>query len=755
MQKAIVRVTIRNIMAPPLSSKHIEHLVFDLSSSERNVRLAAIFQLGTQLATEEVRQALTEHAQQESDPEVAFYLEQALARGSDTGPQVDKAPTSTTEIPDLRTLPPERYRELLPPVRRLPPEQRVAKIEELLSLNCSSHLAEALLGLGQEFPFRALTDTHFRRLLFHANPGTSVRVLYLAGRHAPERVLAHVPDLLQRPSLLTRALALRLLHRYLPDQALRLLEEFLDHPEPAQRGIGVGLLFQFPFEEVAGAVLRLLESGHLPGHSHEMIVTLIRSNPNAGFARRLAYLATNHPDQAELQTLAEAAADALILSGLEAGPLPVLSRRLREAAEQEAMTALTLPASPDAAPVASAAAPPPVTAATTAPPSATAGTELTALSLENLTSAPQVLAALLPLAERRERANELTLPAFAALQKHGVSDSRFHDWGESLLEHSPEALLVQVIRYLERQAPRRLVSHLPLLAFHESPFVASQAVRILRRQEGSAFLKRLDVWLKDPDPRALRAGLAGLLQMDFNRVRPLVIRHLRTNPRQEALEGIGRMIRMNPDHRLIAELHTLAAATSTAKRREFLEHLARDCRAELQRLYGATGEPTALHHLRELWADQVEVRLNDLLTRLQSVHLSASESLQEDPGRWLRGIALLIGIVALLLASSLSESPFPTVPASSSSTGKPVVIKRATEQARLSSTVPIIGTLEAYDPLTRTWKFRTADGGLHKVRFSEPSRRLEPGKRISGTVHFLETTPLGYNLYLVHQYQLL
>ncbi len=743
-------------MAPSPSSHQIEELIFDLSSSERNVRLAAIFQLGTQISREEVRTALLEHQAGESDPEVAFFLEQTLAKQEPPGAVAPDQRSATSLPVDVLSVTPDRYGELVEPLRKLLPEERRQLIEKLFASHYASQAAEALIKLGQDFPFREVNEQVLRVMLFHTATGVRARSVYFAAKLAPERTLTFVPELLQKPSLLVRALALRLLYRYVPEQALRLLEELLDHPDAAQRGIGIGLLFQFPFEETAGALLRLIESGRVPPHSHEMLLVLIRSNPNTGFARKLAFLAISHPDAGDLDSLVEAAAHALILSGMEKGSLPALCRRLRESAEQEALSALSpiavakaVSATPDATRPTSDRehGSVPVTGVGHQQPNAGSGGE-------TLTS-QEIAARYLPLAERRDRNPEIAQEAFIAFQRHGFADPRCIDWGESLLAHAPQSLLLVVMRYLECHAVRRLTSHLPILAFHESAFVASQAVRILRRQEGAAFLRRLDTWLKDPDPRALRAGLAGLLQMDFNRVRPLVMQHLRSGSRQDLLDGIARLIRVNPDHRLIAELRGLAAASTTTSRREFLQKLADECLSEFRRMYGAGGESAAVARLREVWADQVESRLNDLLERLREVHLCAGDSIPEDPGRRLRVVAVAVGLAAILLTWYTADAPFLGVSQSVRQIVEPGRIQRAVEQQRLSALKPVMGILDSYDPLNRTWKFRTSDGGVHKLRFSPGVAGLAAGQRVSAELSFLETTPLGYNLYMVRQFQIL
>lgn len=740
---------------PESVANSIDHLVFDLSASERNLRLAAIFQLGTRLADPKVRQALEEQQTRESDPEVLFFLQQTLAQ-KPISPAGGTSPTGGT-LPNWRGLSPDRFHELLVPLSHLEEIPRGEAVLQILSARPPATLLQTLFELGPKFPLTRLSDAHLHSLLFHPNPGVGVRALYQTSRHAPERGLPFLPALLQRPSLLTRALALRLLYRYVPDQAMRLLEEFLDHPEPAQRGIGIGLLFQFPFEEIAGALLNLIEADLIPRSSEDLVLTLIRSNPNPGFALRLARLESNYPGRPGLGIQAEAAANALLVSGLENGPLASLRLRLQERADQEIEGLLQSPAGQKPAP-------PPTPEArkdqglAPAPDlkAGPAGDPVTfQQALVQVRHATELIPLLVPMIERRERQPEFGLPAFVALHKFPTADSRLIAWSESLLEHTPEPLLLAAMKYLERHASRRLLSHLPVLAFHSSAFVASQAVRILRTLEGSAFFKRLDSWIRDPDPRARRAAMAGLLQLDFTRARTLVLRHLRAATEPDVLEGLERLICMNPDHRLIAEIQSMAAQAGSTQRREFLLRLARNCQVELSRLYGSSGTSSSLASLRELWADQVEMRLGTLLEQLRLIHFSHRPSWQEDRERLLWVAATFISVLAVFLFFRTSEPGFRPAGTASTAGESLTRLTRGASGQRFVQPTTVIGKLESFDPLTHYWKFRTSDGSLHKLRFASGTIGQEAGKRISAEIVFLGTSPLGYNLYTVRQFQIL
>lgn len=641
-------------------------------------------------------------------------------------------PKDANLVAAIRTASPETLPELVFRLEHLPEADRTGQLATLLA---------PATPVGILLPVLELPEPTFRdpallqvlpSLLDHPHTLVVLRTLHTLSSVAPDRTLDRLPALLQHASLQVRVAAIRLLSRLVPAEALRLLDELLDSPDPEILSTGLGLMFVFPFEEVTPLVIRLVEENRIGPAAMPLLEGLVRSNPDRAFLARLVNLTLRRPQEAAVAArLGPLAAEALAISGLEPGdPAAILARftdheRLR--LSRLIGTAARTTAS-DASPAAD---------APDLEPRLRGWETLPSLDSDNVAA----LVSRLP---------DIATPggmgrATAVLHRHRIKDPQALAWLEGLLDHPQDSVRLAAMDALGDLAPRILLRHLPVLAFQPAPAVATQAVRHLRRLEGGAFLKRIQAWIGDPDPRGREAALIGLLQLDFGAARTIVLRAIQHARDPVAVESLGNVLLMNPEPRSLAELQALRPA-ATGRRRDIIVTLISHLEAALQEMRGAGGGGLTAMAREFVDSMQLAGKLDQALEQIRAIHYRATAPGGEpliDPA-WLlwggAGLAFLlsiwIGVGWLLPAGDSLDTrkntepvttriPLPTIPAGEIQPGK-----------RLT------GTLQGFDPLNRSWRFQLDEGPPCKLL--APASAWKPGDRLTVEVAAVEPSPLGF-----------
>ena len=337
----------------------------------------------------------------------------------------------------------------------------------------------------------------------------------------------------------------------------------------------------------------------------------------------------------------------------------------------------------------------------------------------------------------------------ALLHKHKKKDSAATGWLLCLLENTPLAVRLAAMDALADLAPRLLLPHLPLLGFSDQPQVATQAIRNLRRLEGSNFFRRLQSWINDPNPKSREVALIGLLQLDFSAARALVIAALRRPWNHSLIESFGVILLMNPEARTISELQLLIAG-ATGKRKNLLQNLQEEVRNNLRVINGSANNSgiegitnLAVQAFQKL---DLQEKLQGILEKIRDIHYRGTGP---DEGPLINGPALLwtgAGVAFLLSIWIGIGWLFPSSDALETQNTDQVITTRMTKIAHPADISPgsrVSGELLGYDPINKQWKLKDFQGNTFKLR-TQGMAGMNQGDKLIITVGAVVTSPLGY-----------
>lgn len=757
----------------------LELLIFDLESSSRMVRLSAISQIQRFLDQPGVSLAIQARLEVEDDPECLqflLYLKASQERKQVAGSRVPPAP-----VPQAEGSLSERFIDsaenqldsVAAEIAGLPDGDRQVILAELLS----RRTLEAIKVLA----LLDLADRHYSTQLSNAVMGvvrkgnliTAVKAFHILVSRDPKSVAPHLPALLIHPALTLRIGAIRLLHRISPSEAIRLLDEFLEGSDIDSQTLALGLMFTLPFEDVSAILFQLIEGDRLPPKATEMVENLVRSNPDKVFLARLAGLSIRRRGEVRLlDRMINAAAEAISLSGIDPRPprdliqsavvlaeerlskLQLISETNRRTqlddgkilggpSEKPSISARvpgkqtstplpgTQPSRREPSPVAhredpspELPGPPPPSARRESP---AAGE--TAGEAQNLQGDEEILAQIRLAAERK------------------MKDPAVLKSVEGYLDHPQERVKIAAMKFLADTAPRVITPHLPVLCCNSSPLVATQAVRILRRLEGSGFLRRVQGWLSDPTPVSRNAALVALMQVDFNQARSLILRNFEHASDVETIKSLGAILQVNPERRTIQDLQRLVAKVPKSRQQIFL-----DIAGEIERSLGeiAGARAVSATSLEGAFSEMFGEKLEEFLEKIRNVHYRVGEGLGEgvlgSPEPILKALAILVGIVAIFVSVRwLFPGPDPF----SDVGGKGVealTIPRPSVERIPKEGETLLGSIEGIDPFNQTVKIKTRNGEIFKVMGNSRIRDLKIGDRMEVLVASAATTPLGFRI---------
>lgn len=302
----------------------VKSLVFDLQASSRSVRLSAAIQLQHFLNVVEVKQAFGERLKTEDDEEIRFYLESGF-RKEGVKPLPVKLPDGVTSISSAEELV-KKFAQASPDdqqniLRNLAEMKSIDPGKVIQAIVKSSNRIEnilAVLSAPEKYFSSDVTHDILVNGLKHANCVVVQRSLQILSKVSPGKCLPHLPKLLLHKSETVRAMSILALNRICPPEAKRLLGEFLESDDSAVRGIGLAMLFYFPFEEISGILFDLVERRTIPDSSQELIRVLVKSNPDKLFMSQLAMLTCRRPGDVPMaDELLRISAEGLHIAGLE------------------------------------------------------------------------------------------------------------------------------------------------------------------------------------------------------------------------------------------------------------------------------------------------------------------------------------------------------------------------------------------------------------------------------------------------------
>ncbi len=493
------------------------------------------------------------------------------------------------------------------------PDLSVSKILSLLELT--------------EKSFVPAMEPQVSKFLFHQNLLVVGKALQLASKRTPATLVRNLPELLEHAPVPIRVMAIRFLYCVSPEESLRLLGEFLDNPNEEQRRLGLELAFTFPFEAIRGVLVRIIEGNRIQGSLFDLVKSLVKSNPDREFLAAVADLRVRTGDRIPgLGEILDFSAESLSLSGVDPRPPgEIVAEALRAAEEGRSKPRQEIqcpPRTPAPSPLQPGTAVPTAKSVLSLVPRAVGpggsggpGQERPAVpsppEVKKETPAGGKPPGLAPATAPKEPPTPGALEALspdefrsrlAGMRKegeilHGIQEIRRRKlrdkdtlkWLEKGIGPAPDKVRVSSMELLYELSPKALQPHLPVLCCHESDLVACQAIRILRRIEGNAFLKRIQNWVQDPSPSTWAAALRGLMQFDFDQTRMLVIDVLERWPDSDTLKHFSPVLRMNPDPTTIFELDRLRKG-APALRVEAIDSLIRGIEQNLAEISSEKGE---------------------------------------------------------------------------------------------------------------------------------------------------------------------
>ena len=462
--------------------KPIQHLIFDLGAGQKSLRLAAVMQLahfsGNPLVIKSLKKLLT----QETEEEIRFFAAQAIQRHQSGRPTPVAASPCCQQSPADLTM--ERFflaseeelPGLLAQLSSLSRESLQSFVAQLIKGRRNEKLLQHLLRFSDQFLDKDMDQEALNVLLRHRNPGIVLKTLHKIVATAPGKCGPSLPHLLKNPSPAVRIMGLRTLYKFWPEEALRLLREFLEAGDPAKVGMGLSLMFQFPFENVCGAVLSLIAKDLIPVGARETVRVLVALNPSPRFLHSLSlvqlrWLETTPEWVKELHLVASTA---LAQAMMEEGTSEEIANRYLEQAQKTFATILGETAPATTVDKAVSAANPKLSdgespMAPSDPEKETSwGSALEAAFKRNSPDA-ETMRAIQEVAECGNLPYTSILQALQVIRKLSIKEEYLLEWMVNLLDHRDEKVVLKALLLLEQMSPSHLAGSLPVLCFHPSP----------------------------------------------------------------------------------------------------------------------------------------------------------------------------------------------------------------------------------------------------------------------------------------------
>ncbi|MBI3038736.1 hypothetical protein HYY75_06780, partial [bacterium] len=340
------------------------------------------------------------------------------------------------------------------------------------------------------------------------------------------------------------------------------------------------------------------------------------------------------------------------------------------------------------------------------------------------------------------------LGAIEIIAKAHLKEPKILTWLGKQLSHPADKVKVTTMDLLSNISPRFVLPHLPILCFHPSPEVASQATRNLRKLEGASFVKRLQTWIKDQTPASRETVLKGLMQMEFGLARSFVLDQIKRSRDLELIEKIGVVLLLNPDRKNVLDLEKLILDAPSEKKK-VISLLVDRCKQTLSEI-GVNPESSLAISIGEGFLIDLNVggKIDHILEAVKGIHYKVRqefpESVFSNPVFQVKAVAILIGVIGILLglrgifpSGNLGQS----APKTYNSTS---VIAKPSSFPIPEANSSFIGVIDSYDPLNHSWKVLTSEGKVFKIDSQKPTAKFSKGDRIEVTVATAGVSPAGY-----------
>lgn len=782
-------------------------LLFDLEAGDRGIRLSAIVQLHHFLGSAEVVNAFLERLPQEDDEECRFYLESGLRKEGArhlrlTIPQaVSDSCTLEEFVQKFRGSPVSEQQQLLrglSGLKNVDPGKAICAIIQGAGEGIR-RIETILTILAAPESYFVPEGTHgiLVSFLCHGNHVVAQRALQILSHVAPQKCVSLLPDLLLHPSVSVRAMAIFALYKICPPEALRLLGEFLENADPKMRGLGLSLLFNFPFEAVSGLLFGLIDRNAVPPSSLELVKALIKSNPDRTFLAQLSFLLCRRPGEVPLaEELVGLVAEGLLMAGMGRGSIDEIVEKYRKEAEKRLGVMVSgipgvqgAPEKPpsessevkkdtgpkvghDDQPKGPAPEPPlppessPVKKATEAashqapPRSAGSPDEDLGTKIRRLAGISAFGAGAtdeLARAVEMSREEDHQLAVVDIVAKRQVRNERVARGICRFLEYSSEKVKIAVMNSLAGVAPKTLLPHLAMLCNNPSAMVASLAIQKMRAIESSGFFRRLGEWVKDTHPNGKRAALIALTQMEIGQSKRFIFSLLQKMTDLPVIESYGNILLMNPEISTYLELKEMALSQPYEKK-VLLLGLAEKCRENYEQIAGQEVSEGWKSKTQALLKEfQLEEKWEIILQQVRKIHYQVqgtdlSGTLSD------RRLQLLVlgGLLLLLGWYLLADLFFPEKSSFETREGKAPIsftLNVPKPSGSFAEGTTLAGTLDSYDPLNHYWKFTGIDGSVVKILFPARDGTLAEKDTLLLTLSPRGKTRTGYPLYHVKAFK--
>lgn len=516
----------------------------DLFSDDVLLREAAINQLEVNFADKSALELLKKLLQRETNPALAISL-QALINRFDNGEGSAGAKQSRGEpLEDFceqwlnGTL--EARQSLFTRLQRLSADAQHEIISELITRVDQVDLLIPLVTQS----LAAMKNRELLALLppFLNNNGNGqlmLRILQILHLFAPDLAVKQLPELLKYPDHNIKIICLRILHKLFPQEAIRLLENLM-LSQSSQKTFGDFLFLVFPFNQVFPLILRLIDAGIIDEQTIKVVKHLAANNPNINFFKHLNIISLKNPNNPQLiQELKELAAGVIVKAGLT-------SESQESLMEKALAAARSLLGLPEVAVVAE------------------EPQEISELKLSDNLSQDDRQKLDLIFSDPAQK--NLRIQILKDLPRFPVLLQAYKDRIASCIEDSDHRLAVKAMLLLADHAPQKLIPHLPVLAFSESPIVSSQALRLWQKLSVES-LKRMTVqWVNKGSEKDWAVARSALLLLSSDFSANLLLKSFAKTQSPALIDYFGPVFLTFPGLMLLYEIEKLEVASRGAKK---------------------------------------------------------------------------------------------------------------------------------------------------------------------------------------------
>lgn len=688
-----------------------------LYAEDRFTRELSIFQLQNHLAHEKVLLELKKAIERESDPELKHQIKLLVDLSNLEKSQSQSSGESESDLVNPA--------EIWFARSDLSVDQFLAllrKFDSAEQIDFLCKIVENEINPLRLIPFFSKAssllqnDKAIRSFAGKLNSSVDVfliRLITFLNRSAPGFILKRIQFLLAHENFYVKILTLRTLHRFYPNHAVRLLNELIIVRK--SNLAACNLLFLFPFADVSNIVLKLLENGAMKDVSiRKAIENLVLNNPDPDFFALLIKLELLRGEELSgLREIREKALDGLEIAGLISGDrnsfLQESFAGSREELQKQTGIEVVCQTQPDfASPEAN------ETAETRAAglKQAAALFEKNALSDDDMQTLRQILAI-------NEEPAEV---CFKLIKKFGLEDDFVKTWLEHSLFAGAVDSRIQAMQLLAEREFSRLLPHLPVLCLDSTGQVSLNSIRLFRKFAEKKLLHWLEKWLKEDSEKTWKAALAGLLQVDADEAKALLLKHFAVSERVSFIRFFSPVFTVSPDFRSLRLLEKLLENCRGPKREALFDQI-----TLLQKSLDKTGSGTAEVAVQKA-RDGLKEKWEEISENLEKFSYLADETeLVEKTLLFLKKKWPILCLITLLSGILLYHWYQPATRNQEGNSAKHLLPQKIVQELPpLESGTIKFMTLNRYDPINQFWEATGSGGTRYKLKLMKPEQ-FTPG----------------------------